>query len=88
VNRDSESEGTVRLLDTRTIVEENHHGIMTHPVRARGRLERTPSRAHTPSVPSPHISRHRHMGVGIPEPPADPWGVRVQIDGDIQIRVS
>ena len=24
------------------------------------------------------------MGVGIPEPPADPWSVRVQTDGGIQ----
>ena len=63
----------LRIHDTRRYSCECHHGQHDTPRLGLRLLERTPTRAHTLSVPLPHSSRHEHTGVGIQEPPTASW---------------
>ena len=71
-NRSPESEVTTSRYSSNC--KRDHHGIMTHPVRARGCLERTPPRAHTLSAPLPHMFRRANTGVYSGNRPSDFWG--------------
>ena len=58
-NRSPESEVTNSRYSSER--RRDHHGIMTHPIRAAGRLERThPSRTYTARPSTPHVSARAH----------------------------